>query len=195
MSRTLVVSNRGPLTFRVGADGSLQPVPAGGGLATSVHRILAGSGTTWASVTMGAADREAVSQGLMHEEGLDLAPVVVDDDTYRQAYEVIANTTLWYVHHHLFDLPSRPRFDRRWREAWEGYRRYNRAMADAVVARAGGLAGERLAHARELGEKQLEHRSSHQLCDAPAAGRLPVQRAGVEALHECDVVVRQERPQ
>ena len=74
MSGTIVVSNRGPLTFRAGADGALVPVPAGGGLASSLHRILAGSGTTWASVTMGAADREAVAQGLMHEDGLDLRP-------------------------------------------------------------------------------------------------------------------------
>ena len=136
MSGTIVVSNRGPLTFRAGPDGALVPVPAGGGLASSLHRILAGSGTTWASVTMGAADREAVAQGLMHEDGLDLLPVVVDDDTYRQAYDVVANTTLWYCHHHLFDLPHRPRFDRYWRMAWEGYRTYNRAMADVVVARA-----------------------------------------------------------
>jgi trehalose 6-phosphate synthase len=134
---TIVVSNRGPLTFRAGPDGALIPVPAGGGLASSVHRLLAGSGTTWASVTMGAADREAVAQGLMHEDGLDLVPVVIDDETYRQAYDVVANTTLWYCHHHLFDLPHRPRFDRHWRVAWEGYRAYNRAMADVVVARAG----------------------------------------------------------
>ena len=133
----MIVSNRGPLTFRAGPDGALVPVPAAGGLASSLHRILAGSGTTWASVTMGAADREAVAQGLMHEDGLDLLPVVIDDDTYRQAYDVVANTTLWYCHHHLFDLPHRPRFDRRWREAWEGYRAYNRAMADVVAERAG----------------------------------------------------------
>ena len=137
VSGTIVVSNRGPLTFRAGPDGALVPVPAGGGLASSLHRLLAGSGTTWASVTMGAADREAVAQGLMHEDGLDLLPVVIDDETYRQAYDVVANTTLWYCHHHLFDLPHRPRFDRHWREAWEGYRAYNRAMADVVVARAG----------------------------------------------------------
>jgi trehalose 6-phosphate synthase len=137
VSDTLVVSNRGPLTFRTGDDGALIPVRAGGGLASSLHRILAGSGTTWASVTMGAADREAVAQGLMHEDGLDLVPVVVDDETYRQAYDVVANTTLWYCHHHLFDLPHRPRFDRHWRVAWEGYRAYNRAMADVVVDRAG----------------------------------------------------------
>jgi trehalose 6-phosphate synthase len=137
VSRALVVSNRGPLTFRAGPDGALVPVPASGGLASSLHRLLAGSGTTWASVTMGATDREAVAQGLLREDGLDLVPVVVDDDTYRQAYDIVSNTTLWYCHHHLFDLPSRPRFDRRWREAWDGYRAYNRAMADAVAARAG----------------------------------------------------------
>jgi trehalose 6-phosphate synthase len=137
VSANLVVSNRGPLTFRAGPDGALIPVPAGGGLASSLHRLLAGSGTTWASVTMGAADREAVAQGLMHEDGLDLLPVVIDDETYRQAYDVVANTTLWYCHHHLFDLPHRPRFDRHWRVAWEGYRAYNRAMADVVAARAG----------------------------------------------------------
>jgi trehalose 6-phosphate synthase len=133
----VIVSNRGPLTFRAGPDGALVPVPAGGGLASSLHRLLAGSGTTWASVTMGAADREAVARGLMHEDGLDLLPVVIDDETYRQAYDVVANTTLWYCHHHLFDLPHRPRFDRHWREAWEGYRAYNRAMADVVADRAG----------------------------------------------------------
>ena len=137
MSGAVVVSNRGPLTFRTGDDGALVPARAAGGLASSLHRILAGSGTTWASVTMGAADREAVAQGLMQEDGLDLVPVVIDDDTYRQAYDVVANTTLWYCHHHLFDLPHRPRFDRYWRVAWEGYRAYNRAMADVIVDRAG----------------------------------------------------------
>lgn len=136
MSRIVVVSNRGPLTFRSERDGTLVPVPAGGGLASSLHRLLSGSGTTWASVTMGAADREAVAQGRMTEEGLDLVPVELDDDTYRQAYDVVANTTLWYCHHHLFDLPHRPRFDRHWRVAWEGYRAYNRAVADVVAARA-----------------------------------------------------------
>jgi trehalose 6-phosphate synthase len=137
VSRTIVVSNRGPLTFRRGDGGVLVPVPAAGGLASSLHRLLAGSGTTWASVTMGAADREAADRGLMAEDGLDLVPVVLDDDTYRQAYDVVANTTLWYCHHHLFDLPHRPRFDRHWRAAWEGYRAYNQAVADVVVARAG----------------------------------------------------------
>jgi trehalose 6-phosphate synthase len=85
---------------------------------------------------MGAADRAAVAQGRMTHEDFTLLPVVVDDDTYRAAYDVVANTTLWYCHHHLFDLPRRPRFDRYWRQAWDGYRRYNRSVSDTVCAHA-----------------------------------------------------------
>ena len=183
VSRTVVVSNRGPLTFRSAPGGGLVPVPAGGGLASSLHALLAGSGTTWASVTMGAADREAVAQGRMHEDGLDLVPVVVDDDTYRQAYDVVANTTLWYCYHHLWDLPHRPRFDRHWRAAWAGYRAYNRAMADAVAERAddGGAVFVQDYHfsllGRMLAERRPDLRTVHFLhtpfADAAMFGVLP----------------------
>jgi trehalose 6-phosphate synthase len=72
----------------------------------------------------------------MVDDRFTLLPVVIDDDTYRAAYDVVSNTTLWYCHHHLFDLPRRPRFDRHWRLAWEGYRTYNQAVADVVIDRA-----------------------------------------------------------
>jgi trehalose 6-phosphate synthase len=132
----IVVSNRGPLSFRFDGDGSLVAVPGGGGLVSSIGPLLAGTGTTWVSATMGEADRAAVAQGRMVDDSFTLLPVVIDDETYRSAYDVVSNTTLWYVHHHLFDLPRRPRFDRHWRLAWEGYRRYNRSVADTIVARA-----------------------------------------------------------
>ncbi len=140
MTPLLVVSNRGPRSFRFvdGPDSELVALPPGGGLVSSLYPLLSGPDldATWASVTMGAADRAAVQRGLMVDPDCTLLPVVVDDDTYRQAYDVIANTTLWYCHHHLFDLPRRPRFDRYWRLAWEGYRRYNRSMADVIAHRA-----------------------------------------------------------
>jgi trehalose 6-phosphate synthase len=132
----MVVSNRGPLSFRFNAEHDLQPVPGGGGLVSSLRPLLEGSPATWVSVTMGAADREAAARGLLVDDALTLLPVVIDDDTYRAAYDVVANTTLWYLHHHLFDLPRRPRFDRYWRLAWAGYHRYNQAVADVITARA-----------------------------------------------------------
>ena len=51
----------------------------------------------------------------------------------------------------------------------------------------GGLAGQGLAHAREVGEQEVDHRSGHELGDPPSRSSLPVQRALVEPLHEGDV--------
>jgi len=52
---------------------------------------------------------------------------------YQMAYDVVSNATLWFCFHHLFDLARRPRFDRHWREAWDGYRELNSQFADAVA--------------------------------------------------------------
>ena len=64
----------------------------------------------------------------MSEDGLRIVTLTPDAGQYRQAYDVISNGTLWFCHHHLFDLPRRPRFDRHWHEAWEAYRRLNAAL-------------------------------------------------------------------
>lgn len=131
-----MVSNRGPLSFRRGADGSLEASRGGGGLVSSLTPLLSGTGATWVAAASSDEDREAVGRGLMRAEGISLVPVVVDTDTYRMAYDVVSNSTLWFLHHNLYDLPRRPRFDRAWRQAWSGYRRFNDAFADAVAAAA-----------------------------------------------------------
>ena len=59
----------------------------------------------------------------------------------------------------------------------------------------GRLAGQGLAHPRELGEEQLEHRAGHQLGDPAATGGVTVQGPGVEALDQGDVVGGQQRPE
>ncbi len=65
-----------------------------------------------------------------------LIAVDLDPEQYRMAYDVVCNATLWFVHHHLFDLARRPRFDTRWRAAWDAYRAMNLAFAEVVVAEA-----------------------------------------------------------
>ena len=133
----VVVSNRGPLSFRLDDAGRPVATGTGGGLAGTLHPLLAGTGSTWVSASMNEADRLAAAEGLMAEDGLRLVMVTPEPDVYRMAYDVVSNATLWFCHHHLFDLPRRPRFDRHWREAWEAYRAYNRLFADAVAAEAG----------------------------------------------------------
>ncbi len=136
MGDVVVVSNRGPLSFRSGDDG--EPVPAGsaGGLAATLHSLLRGSGATWVAAAMSAADRRAAALGLMRDEGLGIVTVEPDVAAYDMAYNVVSNATLWFCHHHLWDLTRRPRLDRRFEEAWDAYREVNRAFADAVAEHA-----------------------------------------------------------
>jgi len=135
MADVVVVSNRGPVSFRM--EGS-RPVPSagGGGLAGTLRPMLAGSGATWVAANLSDADRQAAREGLMEADGISVVPVDIEPAVFQMAYDVIANGTLWFCHHHLFDLARRPRFDWHWHEAWAGYRRYNRGFANAVIEQA-----------------------------------------------------------
>jgi trehalose 6-phosphate synthase len=132
----VVVSNRGPISFRPGDDGTPVRASTGGGLAATLHSLLRGSGATWVAAAMSTADRRAAALGLMQDEGLGIVTVEPDVATYDMAYNVVSNATLWFCHHHLWDLTRRPRLDRRWQEAWDAYREVNRAFADAVAEHA-----------------------------------------------------------
>ena len=132
----LVASNRGPLSFRQGENGQLTAVRSAGGLAGTLHPLLAGTGATWVAASMSEADRLAADRGLMSEEGLGIVLVTPERDLYRAAYDVVSNSTLWFCHHHLFDLPRRPRFDRHWQEAWLAYRTFNQLFSDSIAGAA-----------------------------------------------------------
>jgi len=137
-ARLVVASNRGPLSFVLGDDG--RPVPGGsaGGLAAALYPLVEGSGATWVSCAMSEADRSAAALGLMDELEVPLVTVQPDEATYRMAYDVISNSTLWNCHHHLFDLARRPLLDHRFDEAFDAYRSFNTQFADAID----GVAGE-----------------------------------------------------
>jgi trehalose 6-phosphate synthase len=133
VSDLIVASNRGPLSFESDGDGRPVLAGSGGGLAGTLRPLLVGTGATWVASSMSEADRQASAEGLMAEPGLAIVTVEVDPDTYRMAYDVVANATLWFCHHHLFDLPRRPRFDRHWAPAWDAYRHLNQQFADAIA--------------------------------------------------------------
>lgn len=132
LADTVMVSNRGPLAFHE-EDGHLVPGTVGGGLAGSLHPLLAGTGATWVACALSEADRAAAAAGMMTADGLDIEVVDPDPDLYNMAYNVVSNATLWYCHHHLFDGARRPRADRRWWEAWDAYRELNGLFAHAVA--------------------------------------------------------------
>ena len=130
----VMASNRGPLSFVLDDSGDPVPVDSAGGLAGALHPLLEGSGATWVACAMSEADRRAADAGLMSQPGLDLVVVRPDPVTYRMAYDVVSNATLWFCHHHLFDLARRPRSGHLWSEAWDAYRAVNALFASAVAA-------------------------------------------------------------
>jgi trehalose 6-phosphate synthase len=131
--RVVIVSNRGPLSYEHGPDGTLVARRGAGGIVSSLGPLVRGTDAIWLAAPMSDADREAAAQGALVAEEFRVHYVGVTPDVYRMAYDVISNGTLWYLHHYLFDLARRPRLDDRWWEAWDAYRAYNRAFARAVI--------------------------------------------------------------
>ncbi|HUZ43217.1 MAG TPA: trehalose-6-phosphate synthase [Acidimicrobiales bacterium] len=132
-SRLVIAANRGPVSFTRDASGNLVTKRGGGGLVASLAPLVEGTGATWVGAAMSEADREATAGGVVETSGLRYRCLDIDAATYRMAYDVIANSALWFVHHHLFDLPRSPVINSQWYEAWEGYRAYNEIFGRAVA--------------------------------------------------------------
>ncbi len=187
MTDVVVVANRGPVAFRLDAGNLVASAP-GGGLAGTLRPLLAGTGTTWVAASLGEAARLAAERGQLDTDGIRVVAVEIDPADYAMAYDVVANGTLWPCHHHLFDLTRRPRFDWHWHEAWAGYRRYNRAFANAVAeaAASGATVLVQDYHLSLLGSMLSELRpdlSTVHFCHTPFAepavlGVLPTEAVG-----------------
>ena len=131
----IIASNRGPLRFERRADGKGFTSHLGaGGVATALGPLLedAPEGTIWVASALTDDDRAAVRAGEARAAHMDLRLLDLDPQTARLHLDVVSNGVLWFLHHGLFDLARRPRFDRRFQEAWRGYEDVNRAFADTV---------------------------------------------------------------
>ncbi len=138
---TVVVSNRGPYRFAARADGGFDVSPGAGGVATALGPLLtagaAGPGAAWIAAAISDDDRAAARAGALPATDIALTLLDFDPAEYRRYYDVVSNGTLWFLHHGLFDLPRRPRFDHHFREAWGSYVAVSQAFADAAADAAG----------------------------------------------------------
>ena len=151
-ARMMLVTHRGPYRFSVRDDGSFASARGAGGIVERVAPVgraatTPTSGHAWVAAAIDDDDRAAVAAGAASVTGLDLHLLGLDPVLHRMHYDVISNAVLWFLHHGLFDLARRPRFDRYLREAWDGYVAVNAAFADAIcddARRARTGAGARL---------------------------------------------------
>jgi trehalose 6-phosphate synthase len=145
----LIASNRGPVSFTEGDDGTLSAKRGGGGMVSGLSAVADESDMLWVCAALSDGDRiaaRAAPDGRLPQDltgpgaavrMLDIPPAV-----FQRAYNAVANSTLWFVHHMLYDTPSRPSFGPSFAREWEAFRRYNEmfasALAEAARAPAGG---------------------------------------------------------
>jgi trehalose 6-phosphate synthase len=87
----------------------------------------------WIAAASTDDDRAAIRAGTTTVDGLDIRLLDVDEREQRLSLDGFCNATLWFLHHGLFDLVRRPRFDARSREAWAAYVSVNEQFADAIA--------------------------------------------------------------
>lgn len=145
----VVASNRGPLSVVAVEEGDDEIRRGGGGLVSGMQAALAQTpGAVWVCAALNARERSLARQaagGRLSGLGsvadalageFDVRMLPLDAGTFRRAYNGVANATLWFVLHMLYEPAHTPVFDRTWRRQWESYVQYNRAFADALAEEA-----------------------------------------------------------
>jgi len=139
-AQILVASNRGPVSFSIGADGSLGHRRGGGGLVSGLSSAAEGTDTLWVCAALSDADRKAAAESgdgridrVADLGGMRVTMLDIPQDVFDNAYTGIANSTLWFVQHMLYDTPNAPDFGAGFRTRWADYRAYNAAFAEALL--------------------------------------------------------------
>ncbi|GAA2939031.1 MULTISPECIES: trehalose-6-phosphate synthase [Streptomycetaceae] len=130
-AQVLVASNRGPVSYALRADGTLDSKRGGGGLVSGLSAV---EDKMWVCAALGDGDREATRRGVC-EPGVRMLDI--DAGVHADAYNGIANSVLWFVHHMIYDTPVEPVFDAEFRRQWASFEAYNRAFAEALAEEAG----------------------------------------------------------
>ena len=139
----LIASNRGPVSFTRGNDGRLSAKRGGGGMVSGLSAVADEGDMLWVCAALSDADRaaaQAAPGGLLNPDQAGAGHAVrmldIPPETFNRAYNAVANSTLWFVHHMLYDTPNRPSFGPGFARDWEAFRTYNQTFAAALASAA-----------------------------------------------------------
>jgi trehalose 6-phosphate synthase len=138
--RLIIASNRGPVEFERDVRGALATKRGSGGLVTALSAVSRFAELTWVASAMTDGDRAAAqsSDGSVPvDDGLRVRFVQITRKTYKQFYNVICNSHLWFLQHYMWNTPRSPNISRSVYDAWDqGYVQANRAFAEAIAVEA-----------------------------------------------------------
>jgi trehalose 6-phosphate synthase len=133
----VIVSNRGPFTFKEREDGTFDVRRGSGGLVTALGALAEHHDVLWVAAAMDTDDRLWAGQAdgdAQTVDGVRVKLIRPKKRIYDRYYSVIANPLLWFLQHQLWDIPRSPTINRRIWQAWEeGYKPINREFARAVA--------------------------------------------------------------
>ena len=133
----VIVSNRGPFSFKRNADGTFRVDRGAGGLVTALGALAEKHDVLWVAAAMSKDDnRWAKTSGGQPQlvEGISLRLMQPDQKAYQGYYNVIANPMLWFIQHQLWDAPRNPSITQETWDAWKnGYVLINRDFAKVVA--------------------------------------------------------------
>lgn len=128
--KLIVVSNRLPFVFSIGADGNWQGKPGSGGLVSAMLPVLRHRGGTWIGwpgTSSASADLDEAVTKMSADVGYTLKPVHLTGDEVHDFYHGFSNEVVWPLFH---DLQSLCNFDPVY---WRTYCEVNRKFALAVM--------------------------------------------------------------
>ncbi|MBA3347549.1 MAG: trehalose-6-phosphate synthase [Actinobacteria bacterium] len=133
----IVVSNRGPIGYDTDAGGGRVVKRGAGGLVTALRPLVSHHDVTWIASAVTDEERRVATGGPLEVASGDgsryrFRLVAHEPRAYDLFYNVVANPTLWFVQHGLWDLKRDPGagIDAAWDD---GYAPVNAAFADAVL--------------------------------------------------------------
>jgi trehalose 6-phosphate synthase len=127
--RLIVASNRGPVSYLPSGDGWITQ-RGGGGLVSAMSDVETnGSQALWICAALSEDDRAALADGQQEPR---VRMLTIDPDRLHDAYDEVSNSTLWFVHHMLFDLRTEPAFTHSFGRQWLEYQAFNATFAEAI---------------------------------------------------------------
>ena len=128
------------MSFTEGDDGNLTPRRGSGGMVSGLSTVADQADVLWVCAALSDADRAAArgaSGGMLNLDGMGGGSAVrmldIPAAVFHRAYNGVANSTLWFVHHILYDTPNQPQFGLAFDREWESFRAYNSAFARALA--------------------------------------------------------------
>jgi trehalose 6-phosphate synthase/phosphatase len=131
MSKTIIVSNRLPISLRH-RNGRFEFRPSAGGLATGLGSIYKEGENIWIGWPGNTVDDpEQRAEIILELHELKMAPVFLSKADVEEFYEGFSNETLWPAFHYFTQyMVYNP-------EHWDAYVRVNQKFCDAILKKAG----------------------------------------------------------